>query len=383
MSDLLRTHFETEHALFRKGLVDWLAREVQPHSAQWEREGIVPKSVWRSAGANGLLCTWADESYGGAAQRDYRYDQIVAEELGRINESGLALSLHSSIIAPYLDRYGTAEQKARWLPKAVSGEAVLAIAMTEPGAGSDLAGTRTRAVPTSDGGWRLSGSKTFISNGINADLVIVAAKTDAESPRRIGLFVVESGMAGFERGRKLDKLGNRGQDTAELFFNEVHVPAANVLGDPAKGFHALMSMLGDERLTEACISTGMMHGAFDATLAYVKQRQAFGQPIGAFQNTRFKLAELRTEIDCTQAFVDACVMAHVRGVLTPELAAEAKLKSTELLGKVCDEGVQLHGGYGVMMETPITRFYANARVHRIWAGSSEIMKEIVGRSLGL
>ena len=267
MSELLRTHFETEHTLFRKGLTDWLAREVEPHSAQWEREGIVPKSVWRSAGAAALLCTWADESHGGAAQRDYRYDQIVAEELGRINESGLALSLHSSIIAPYLDRYGTAEQKSRWLPKAVSGEAVLAIAMTEPGAGSDLAGTRTRAVPLSDGAWRLSGSKTFISNGINADLVIVAAKTDAESPRRIGLFVVESGMAGFERGRRLDKLGNRGQDTAELFFNEVHVPAANVLGDPAKGFHALMAMLGDERLTEACISTGMMQGAFDATLA--------------------------------------------------------------------------------------------------------------------
>ena len=383
MSELLRTHFETEHALFRKGVADWLAREVQPHSLQWERDGIVPRAAWRSAGANGLLCTWADAAYGGAGQRDFRYDQIVAEELGRVNEAGLALPLHSSIIAPYLDRYGTPEQKARWLPKAVSGEAVLAIAMTEPGAGSDLAGTRTRAVRGPDGAWRLTGSKTFISNGLNADLIVVAAKTDADNPRRLGLFVVEAGMPGFARGRKLDKLGNRAQDTAELFFEDVRVPGGNVLGDPAKGFHALMAMLGDERLTEACISTGMMHGAFEATLDYVKQRHAFGQPIGAFQHTRFKLAELRTEIDCCQAFVDACVMAHVRGTLTPELAAEAKLKSTELLGRVCDDGVQLHGGYGVMLETPITRFYANARVHRIWAGSSEIMKEIVGRSLGL
>jgi acyl-CoA dehydrogenase len=384
MTDLLRTHFETEHVLFRKGVTDWLAREVEPHSLEWEREGIVPKAVWRSAGSAGLLCTWADEAYGGAGQRDFRYDQIVAEELGRRNESGLALPLHSSIIAPYIDRYGTPEQKARLLPRAVSGEAILAIAMTEPGAGSDLAGTRTRASAERDGAWRLSGSKTFISNGINADVVIVAAKTDPiEHPRHIGLFIVESGMEGFRRGRKLDKLGNRAQDTAELFFDDVRVPAANVLGDPAKGFHALMAMLGDERLTEACISTGMMQGAFDATLDYVKQRQAFGQPIGAFQATRFRLAELRTEIDCAQAFVDACVMAHVRGVLTPELAAEAKLQATELLGKVCDAGVQLHGGYGVMLETPITRYYANARVHRIWAGSSEIMKEIVGRSLGL
>ena len=383
MAELLRTHFDTEHALFRKGVADWLAREVAPRSADWERDGLVPKAAWRAAGAAGLLCTWADERYGGAGQRDFRYDQIVAEELGRANEAGLALPLHSSIIAPYLDRFGSDEQKARWLTKAVSGEAVLAIAMTEPGAGSDLAGMRTRAVRGADGDWTLSGAKTFISNGINADLVIVAAKTDAENPRRLGLFVVESGMPGFTRGRRLDKLGNRAQDTAELFFDGVRVPAANVLGDPAKGFHALMAMLGDERLTEACISTGMMQGAFDATLAYVKQRHAFGQPIGAFQHVRFRLAELRAGIDCTQAFVDACVMAHVRGTLTPELAAEAKLQATELLGRVVDDGLQFHGGAGVMMETPIARFYANARVHRIWAGSSEIMKEIVGRSLGL
>ncbi|MGE5118341.1 MAG: acyl-CoA dehydrogenase family protein [Betaproteobacteria bacterium] len=383
MAELLRTHFDTEHVLFRKGVADWLAREVGPRSADWERDGLVPKAAWRAAGAAGLLCTWADERYGGAGQRDFRYDQIVAEELGRANEAGLALPLHSSIIAPYIDRFGSDEQKARWLTKAVSGEAVLAIAMTEPGAGSDLAGMRTRAVRGADGDWTLSGAKTFISNGINADLVIVAAKPDAENPRRLGLFVVESGMPGFTRGRRLDKLGNRAQDTAELFFDGVRVPAANVLGDPAKGFHALMAMLGDERLTESCIACGMMAGAFDATLAYVKQRQAFGQPIGAFQHVRFRLAELRTEIDCTQAFVDACVMAHVRSVLTPELAAEAKLKATELLGRVVDDGVQFHGGAGVMMETPIARYYANARVHRIWAGSSEIMKEIVGRSLGL
>ncbi len=379
---LERNHFESEHELFRKGLRDFIAREVEPYSLQWDAAGITPKSVWRAAGANGFLCTWADADYGGAGCRDFRYDQIVCEELARINEAGLALPLHSAIIAPYLDRFASDEQKRRWLPRVVSGEAILAIAMTEPGAGSDLAGITTRAVPRGDD-WELTGSKTFISNGINADLVIVAAKSDAGNARRIGLFVVESGMAGFERGRKLEKLGNRAQDTAELFFNAVRVPQANVLGDPHKGFHYLMALLADERLTEACSSVALARAAFDMTLEYTRNRKAFGQPIASFQANRFRFAEMATEIDVAQAFVDRCVMAHVARSLSAETAAEAKLFTTELLGRVTDACVQMHGGYGYMLEQPIARLYANARVHRIWAGASEVMKEIIGRGLGI
>jgi acyl-CoA dehydrogenase len=377
-----RTHFQSEHELFRKGLRDFLAREVAPHSDEWERAGITPKEVWRKAGAAGFLCTWADEQYGGAGCRDFRFDQIVCEELARINEAGLALPLHSSIIAPYIDRFGSDEQKRRWLPKVVSGEAILAIAMTEPGAGSDLGGMKTRAEDRGDH-WLLNGAKTFISNGINADLVIVAAKSDPSNARRIGLFVVESGTPGFERGRKLEKLGNRAQDTAELFFTDVKVPAANVLGDPHKGFHYLMALLADERLTEACSAVALARAAFEITLDYARNRHAFGQPIASFQVNRFRFAEMATEIDVAQTFVDRCVMAHFEGRLTPETAAEAKLFTTELLGRVVDGCVQMHGGYGYMWEQPIARLYANARVHRIWAGASEVMKEIIGRGLGV
>ena len=299
-----------------------------------------------------------------------------AEQLQRV------LGLHSTVVAPYLDHFGTPDQKRRFLTGAVSGETILAIAMTEPGAGSDLAGMKTRAEPR-DGGWVLNGAKTFISNGINADLVIVAAKTNPANPRQIGLFLVETGMPGFERGRKLDKLGHRAMDTAELFFTDVRVPPENVLGDPAKGFHYLMQLLADERLIEACTSIAMARAAFDMTLGYVKERTAFGQRIGSFQYNRFRLADMKTEIDIGQVFVDRCVMDHNAGHLTAEIAAEAKLYTTELLGRVADQCVQLHGGYGFMLEYPITRLFASARVHRIWAGSSEIMREIIGRSLGL
>ena len=377
-----RLHFESEHNLFREAFREFLAREVVPHTEEWEKAGLVPKEVWRKAGRAGFLVTWADEEYGGAGVRDFRYDQIVAEELAAANEGGLALGLHSTVVAPYLDHFGTPDQKRRFLTGAVSGETILAIAMTEPGAGRDLAGMKTRA-ERRDGAWILNGAKTFISNGINADLVIVAAKTDPTHPRQIGLFLVETGMPGFERGRKLDKLGHRGMDTAELFFTDVRVPAENVLGDPAEGFHYLMHLLADERLIEACTSIAMARAAYDMTLGYVKERTAFGQRIGSFQYNRFRLADMKTEIDIGQVFVDRCVMDHNAGRLTADIAAEAKLYTTELLGRVADQCVQLHGGYGFMLEYPITRLFASARVHRIWAGSSEIMREIIGRALGL
>ena len=377
-----RLHFEAEHNLFREAFREFLAREVVPHTEAWEKAGLVPKEVWRKAGRAGFLVTWADEEYGGAGARDFRYDQIVAEELAAANEGGLALGLHSTVVAPYLDHFGTPDQKRRYLTGAVSGDTILAIAMTEPGAGSDLAGMKTRAEPR-DGAWILNGAKTFISNGVNADLVIVAAKTNPANPRQVGLFLVEPGMAGFERGRKLEKLGHRAMDTAELFFTDVRVPAENVLGHPAEGFHYLMQLLADERLIEACTSIAMARAAYDMTLGYVKERTAFGQRIGSFQYNRFRLADMKTEIDIGQVFVDRCVMDHNAGRLSAEIAAEAKLYTTELLGRVADQCVQLHGGYGFMLEYPITRLFASARVHRIWAGSSEIMREIIGRSLGL
>jgi alkylation response protein AidB-like acyl-CoA dehydrogenase len=373
-----RRHFEAEHEMFRKSFREFVKHEIVPHYDAWERAGITPKDVWKKAGANGFLCTWADEAYGGAGCRDFRYDQIVAEELA--NTPGVAFGLHSSVVAPYLDRLGTEEQKRRLLGRAVAGEAILAVAMTEPAAGSDLAGIQTRA-ELRGGHWLLNGSKTFVSGGINADIVIVAAKSDTANPRAIGLFVVETGMPGFERGRKLEKLGYHAQDTAELFFHDIEVPCANVLGDPRRGFHAMMQLLADERLAAACVSLGVARAAFDLTLPYVKERKAFGQPIADFQNTRFKLAEMKTELDVGESFIDRCVMEHNAGELNAEMAAEAKLWTAELAGRVTDQCLQFFGGYGYMWEYPIARLYAAARVHRIWAGTSEIMKEIIGRSL--
>ena len=364
--------------MFRKSFREFVRNEIAPHYDQWERDGITPRKIWKQAGAHGFLCTWADEAYGGAGCRDFRYDQIVAEELA--NTPGVAFGLHSSVVAPYLDRLGTEDQKARLLPPAVRGDAILAIAMTEPAAGSDLAGIQARAELREDH-WVLNGSKTFISNGIIADIVLVAAKTDPTNPRAIGLFIVESGMPGFERGRKLEKLGYHAQDTAELFFRDVKVGCANVLGDPRRGFHAMMQLLADERLAAACGSLALARAAFDLTLPYVKERKAFGQSIADFQNTRFRMAEMKTELDVGQAFVDRCVTEYNAGELSAETAAEAKLWTAELAGRITDQCLQLFGGYGYMWEYPIARLYAAARVHRIWAGTSEIMKEIIGRSL--
>ena len=378
---LRRRIFDQEHEMFRDAVRRWAATELAPHGERWRQEGMVPKAVWKKAGEQGFLCLWAEPSYGGAGINDYRYDQILIEELTRV-EPGFFLPLHNRVVGPYLAHLATDEQKARWLPGCVSGDTILSIAMTEPGTGSDLAGMQARAVERDDH-WLLNGSKTYISNGLLSDLCIVAARTDPERPHAIGLFVVEAGMPGFERGRKLHKLGLHSQDTAELFFNDVKVPKANVLGDPTKGFKSLMSNLAEERLTGSISYVARAERAFEVTLAYVGERKAFGRPIGTFQNTRFKMADMRARIDACWALVDHCVMEHVEGRLSAETAAATKLHTSEAEGFVVDECLQLHGGAGYMQEYEICRLYADARISRIYAGTSEIMKEIVGRSLGL
>ena len=377
-----RIHFETEHNMFRDSFRAFLQKEVVPHQEAWEEAGMVSREVWKKAGEMGFLLPWADEEYGGSGLKDFRYEQIMCEELANINEAGFMLPLHSALCGPYITEYGNAEQKARLLPGIISGEIILAVAMTEPSAGSDLAGMRTTAVDKGDH-YELNGSKVFISNGILADVVIVAAKTDPANKHAMGLFLVERGMDGFERGTPLKKLGMKSQDTAELFFTNVKVPKANVLGDAKGGFFYLMNMLAQERLTNACGAVGASEAALQVTIDYVKERTAFGRPIAHFQNTRFKLAEMRTQVDVAQVFVDRCVMDHNQKKLTPEVAAEAKLFTTELLGKVVDVGVQLHGGWGYMWEYTICKMYANARIQRIFAGTSEIMKEIISRGMKL
>lgn len=377
-----RQIFKQEHNVFRESFREFLRREVVPYQEQWNTDGIVSRDLWLKAGKAGFLVPEADEKYGGAGCDDFRFAQIVCEELSNINETGFQLPLHSSIIAPYITTFGNDEQKERWMPGVVSGEIILAIAMTEPQAGSDLSGIKTSAVNKGDY-WLLNGAKTFISNGILSDLVIVAANTDPENSHGISLLVVERGMEGFERGRRLKKMGMHSQDTAELFFTDVKVPKANVLGEPGKGFKCLMGMLAKERLVAACSATANARAAYKATKEYCLERRAFGQEIAKFQNTRFKLAQMKTEVDVTQAFIDRCVMDLNDGKLRADIAAEAKLWSTEMLGRVVDEGVQLHGGYGYMDEFPICRMYTDARILRILAGTSEIMKEIISRANGL
>ena len=377
-----RTHFETEHNMFRESFRAFLLKEVVPHQEAWEEAGMVSREVWLKAGEQGFLLPWAEEEYGGLGLTDFRYEQIMCEELARINEAGFMIPLHSALCGPYTAEYGNAEQKARLMPGIIRGETILAVAMTEPGAGSDLAGMRTTAVDKGDH-WELNGSKVFISNGYLADVVIVAAKTDPSNKHAMGLFLVERGMQGFERGKRLKKLGMHSPDAAELFFNNVKVPKANLLGDAKGGFFYLMNMLAQERLTNACGAVAGAEAALQTTIDYVKERQAFGRPVSHFQNTRFKLAEMRTQVDVAQVFTDRCVMDHNQKKLSPEVAAEAKLFTTELLCKVVDEGVQLHGGWGYMWEYPICKMYANARIQRIFAGTSEIMKEIISRGMKL
>jgi acyl-CoA dehydrogenase len=377
---VLRTGFTDEQELFREAVRRFLLTEVVPNMAAWREAGIVPREMYRKAGAQGLLLMWADKQYGGLGLTDLRFEQVLSEEIGRIADCPFAPVLHNRVVGPYLGRIGTPEQKQRLLPRCISGEDILAVAMTEPGTGSDLAGMRSYARDKGDH-WVLNGSKTYITNGLSSTIVIVAAKTDPDHPRALGLFIVEGGMPGFSRGRRLKKMGLHTQDTAELFFNDVVVPKANVLGDPRHGMRYLMEGLAEERI---CVAFGALAGArlaFDLTRQYVTERKTFGKRVSEFQNTRFRMAEIATEIELTQHYLDRCVLLANERRLAPEDAAMVKLCATEMQGRAVDLGVQLHGGAGYMDEYPISRLYCNARVTRIYGGSSEIMKEIIARSI--
>jgi len=377
-----RLIFEEEHEMFRDSVRRFIRSEVEPHVAAWREAGICDKSAFLKAGEQGLLCMWVDPKYGGPGLTDFRFDQIVIEENIRYGDLSLFYPLHSRLVGPYIGVLGSEALKLRLLPKCVSGEVILGIAMSEPAAGSDVSGIKTRAVRDGDD-WIINGSKTYISNGINGGAFVTAARTVPDKPHGLGLFVIEADMAGFSRGRNLDKMGMKAQDTAELFFENVRVPAENVLGDPEKGFYNLMQFLAEERLITACQSIAHAQVAFDLTMEYILERKAFGRPIAAFQNSRFKMAEMRTALDVTQTFMDQCVLLHNAGELNAELAAEAKFCASELESKVMDECVQLHGGAGYMAEYRISHMYSDARVSRIYAGTSEIMKEIIARSIGL
>jgi len=377
-----RLIFEPEHEQFRDTVRRFFQKEVAPHAERWREQGHVDRSIYRRAGEAGLLLTWAGEKYGGAGIEDFRFEQIIIEENIRHGEIGFYINLHSNLVAPYVAGLGTEAQKDRILPGCVSGDIVLAIAMTEPGAGSDQSGMSTRAELKGDH-WILNGSKTYISNGQLAHLVIVAARTVPDRKHGIGLFLVEAGMPGFERGKRLKKMGLDAQDTSELFFNDVAVPAANVLGNPEEGFHYLTRFLAGERLVAAIGSMAGAQTAFDLTLDFVLERRAFGRPIGSFQKSRFAMAQMRAELDAIQTFVDQCTMLYIRKELSGDDAAKCKLLSSELEGRVTDACVQLHGGAGYMEEYRVSRLYRDARVSRIFAGSTEIMKEIIGRGLGL
>ncbi|HEV3363840.1 MAG TPA: acyl-CoA dehydrogenase family protein [Acidimicrobiia bacterium] len=378
-----RDLFEPEHEMFRESFRRFLDKEVVPRAEEFERDGIMDRAIFARAGAAGFLAMEAPEEYGGGGVRDFRYNTVIIEEVAEtaIGGSGLGITLHNDICLPYFLNLANEEQKQRWLPGICSGELVTAIAMTEPGIGSDLASMTTTAVRDGDV-YVVNGSKTFITNGINADLVITAVKTDATQRHKgMSLLVIERGMEGFERGRNLEKIGLHSQDTAELFFTDVRVPADNLLGAEGEGFRYLVINLPQERLSIAVAGLANARAAYRWTLEYVKERQAFGQPVAAFQNTRFKLAELATEIAVAEAFIDKAILAHNKGQLTAEEAAMAKWWCTELQGRATDIGVQLHGGYGFMAEYPIARAYADARVTRIYGGTTEIMKEIIGRSI--
>ena len=377
-----RNIFDEDHDIFRSAAQRFFSHEIKPHSDRWHEQGMVDRDAFKKAGAQGMLLMWADEKYGGAGVADFRYEQILIEEMARHGDAGFFMTLHSRLVGPYIGELGTDEQKQRWLPRCISGEHVLAVAITEPGAGSDVSGIRTKAEDKGDH-YLLNGAKTFISNGILADLIVVVARTDAKNRYGLSLFVVERGMEGFERGKNLKKMGLKSQDTAELFFNNVKVPKENLLGELNRGFYQLMHFLAEERLLGAVGYLANAEAAFEVTMEYVQERKAFGQAIGDFQNTRFKLADMRMEIDVAQAFVDRCVLEQNAGTLSAEDAAKAKLYCSELEARVTDNCVQLHGGNGYMDEYPISRMYTNARVSRIFAGSSEIMREIIARSLGL
>jgi len=376
--------FREEHDLFRQAFRQFVDREVAPHQAGWNQAGIVDRTAWRAAGRAGFLCPWMEERWGGPGG-DFLCSVVIMEEMARVYESGFALSLHSDIIVPYLHSFGSDEQRARWLPGCASGEIITAIAMTEPGTGSDLAAVATTAVKDGDS-YVLNGAKTFISNGILCDLCIVVAKTDPNpenAHRGITLFVVEAGTPGFIKGKKLAKMGMASQDTAELAFEDCRVPAANRLGEEGSGFIALMTNLQQERLCVAIMAQASAEQVLRDTVRYCQERHAFGRPIARFQNTQFKLAECATKVEVGRAFIDKLVSEHVAGKSLVKECSMAKLWQTEMAGEVVDTCLQFFGGYGYMLEYPVTRAFMDARVQRIYAGTNEIMKVIIAKQMGL
>jgi alkylation response protein AidB-like acyl-CoA dehydrogenase len=381
-----RTLFSAEHEAFRDSFRRFVDKEIAPCHEAWEEQGYVDRAVWDKAGANGFLCATLPEQYGGAGA-DKLYSVIEMEELARGGYTGVGYGLHSEIVAPYIFHYGTEEQKQRYLPRLARGEMVGAIAMSEPAAGSDLQGIKTTAIKQADGSYVLNGSKTFITNGWHADLVIVVAKTDpAAGAKGTSLLLVERGMKGFEKGKRLKKLGLKAQDTSELFFDNVHVPAENLLGGAPfenKGFICLMEQLPWERMQIAVTAVSSAQAAIDWTVQYTKERKVFGQAVASYQNTRYTLAELQTEVQVARVFVDKCLELVCADKLDTATASMAKYWTTDLQCKVMDECLQLHGGYGYMWEYPITRAYADARVQRIYGGTNEIMKEVITRAMGL
>ncbi|MFJ8933709.1 acyl-CoA dehydrogenase family protein [Streptomyces sp. NPDC102364] len=376
-----RRLFSAEHEAFRGTVRTFLAKEVTPHYEQWEKDGVVSREAWLAAGRQGLLGLAVPEEFGGGGNADFRYPAVLAEEFTRAGASGLAVGLHNDIIGPYLTSLGTEEQKRRWLPGFCEGSIISAIAMTEPGAGSDLQGIRTTAEDKGDH-WLLNGSKTFISNGILADLVIVVAKTTPEGGAHgLSLLVVERGMEGFERGRNLDKIGQKAQDTAELFFNDVRVPKENLLGELNGAFIHLMTNLAQERMGIAVAAIAASEHLLEITTQYVKEREAFGRPLAAKQHIRFEIAEMATECAVTRTFLDRCIEDHSDGQLDAVHASMAKWWATELQKRVADRCLQLHGGYGYMTEYRVAKAFTDGRIQTIYGGTTEIMKEIIGRSL--
>jgi acyl-CoA dehydrogenase len=375
-----RTLYKEEHEIFRASVRSFIEREVAPHHAQWEKDGQVSRELWLKAGAAGFLCTGIPVEYGGAGA-DFLYAAILSEEFARRMFSGPGFRLHSDIVAPYILHYGSETQKRKWLPAMAKGEVITAIAMTEPGAGSDLQGIRTTALRQGEH-YLVNGQKTFITNGQMADLVIVVAKTDpSEGAKGITLILVEADRPGFKRGRNLEKLGMKAQDTSELFFDDVRVPLDNVLGGEGRGFACLMQELPQERLLVGITAVGVMEAALEQTIRYTRERRAFGRAIADFQVSRFKLAEMKTEAKVARVFLDHCLELHLAGELDVETAAMAKWWLSDLENRIVDQCLQLHGGYGYMWEFPIARAWADARVHRIFAGTNEIMKELIARGL--
>ena len=378
--------FTEEQVLFRSSYRQFLEAEIKPHMNDWREAGIVDRSAFRKAGEQGMLMIWPDEKYGGLGDNDFRFEQVIIEETARADVSEWFNTLHSRLVGPYFQNMGNEEQRARFLPKCITGEHILAVAMTEPGAGSDLSGMRSTA---KDHGSHLvlNGSKTYISNGINADVIIVAAKyipegkSEPEGPHSMVLCIVERGMKGFDRGRNLKKMGLPAQDTAELFFDDVIIPKENILGTPGKGFYQLMEGLAEERLISGTGNIAGARAAFNVTREFVMEREVFGKRLSEMQNTQFKMAEIETEIEIFEVFQDHLVALHNKGELTANMAAKAKLQSSEILWRAVDEGVQLHGGAGYMQEYPICGMFTGARVSRILAGSSEVMKIIIARDI--